>query len=70
MKKYNLIIYNNIIHNMNKITLLGIAIIFIYSLIQILQFYGVSPEDYLIYIYFLIFIIISIFILPNDYPKV
>lgn len=55
---------------MNKITLLGIALIFIYSLIQILQFYGVSPEDYLIYIYFFIFIIISIFILPNDYPKV
>ena len=55
---------------MNKITLLGIAIIFIYSLIQILKFYGVSPEDYLIYVYFLIFIVISTFVLPNDYPKV
>jgi hypothetical protein len=55
---------------MNKITILGISIIFLYSLTQILQFYGVSPEAYLVYIYFLIFIIISIFILPNDYPQI
>lgn len=54
---------------MNKITILGISIIFLYSLTQILQFYGVSPETYLLYVYFVIFIIVSIFILPNDYPK-
>ena len=55
---------------MNKITLLGIATLFIYSLIQILQFYGVSAENYLVYIYFFIFIVITIFILPTDYPKI
>ena len=55
---------------MNKITLLGVAMLFIYSLMQILQFYGVSSENYLVYIYFFIFIIITIFILPTDYPKV
>jgi hypothetical protein len=55
---------------MNKITILGISIIFLYSLTQILQFYGVSPEVYLVYVYFLILIIISIFILPNDYPQI
>jgi hypothetical protein len=54
---------------MNKITLLGLSVIFIYSLIQILKFYGVSPEAYNIYIYFYIFILISTFILPNNYPK-
>jgi len=54
---------------MNKITLLGLAVIFFYSLLQILKFYGVPPEEYSIYIYFYIFIIISIFVLPNDYPK-
>jgi hypothetical protein len=54
---------------MNKITLLGLSVIFFYSLIQILKFYGISPEAYNIYIYFYMFILISIFILPNDYPK-
>ena len=54
---------------MNKITLLGLSIIFLYSLIQILKFYGVSTEAYTIYIYFYLFILITIFVLPNDYPK-
>jgi hypothetical protein len=54
---------------MNKITLLGLSLIFFYSLIQILKFYGVTAEAYSIYIYFYIFILITIFILPNDYPK-
>jgi hypothetical protein len=55
---------------MNKITLLGISVLFLYSLVQILEFYGVSAENYLVYIYFFIFIIITIFILPIDYPTV
>ena len=54
---------------MNKITLLGLSVIFFYSLNQILQFYGITPEAYTIYIYFYLFILISIFILPNEYPK-
>jgi len=54
---------------MNKITLLGLSIICLYSLIQILKFYGVSTEAYTIYIYFYLFILITIFVLPNDYPK-
>jgi hypothetical protein len=55
---------------MNRITIFGISILFLYSLIQILKFYGVPPEVYNVYIYFYIFIIISIYILPNDYPKI
>lgn len=54
---------------MNPITLFGISIIVFYSLIQILNFYGVGQDTYGIYILFYIFIIISIIILPNDYPK-
>lgn len=54
---------------MNKITLLGLSIIFLHSLFQICKFYGVEPESYKIYIYFLILIVLSILILPNDYPK-
>ena len=54
---------------MNPITLIGISIVFFYSLTQILQFYGVGEDIYGIYILFYIFIIISILILPNQYPK-
>jgi len=54
---------------MNLITLLGISIIFFYSLTQILKFYGVGEDVYGVYVLFYIFIILSIIILPNDYPK-
>jgi hypothetical protein len=55
---------------MNSITLIGISIIFLYSLTQILNFYGVGEDVYGTYVLFYIFIIISILILPNEYPKV
>jgi hypothetical protein len=54
---------------MHPITLIGISIIFFYSLIQILNFYGVTEDIYGVYILFYIFIIICILVLPNDYPK-
>jgi hypothetical protein len=54
---------------MNAITLIGISIIFFYSLTQILNFYGVGEDIYGVYILFYIFIIISLLVLPNDYPK-
>ena len=55
---------------MNPITLFGLSIIFLYSITQILNFYGVGQDVYGVYILFYIFIIISIMVLPNDYPKV
>jgi hypothetical protein len=55
---------------MNAITLIGLSIIFFYSLTQILNFYGVGEDVYGVYILFYIFIIISILVLPNNYPKV
>ena len=55
---------------MNSSTLIGISIIFLYSLTQILKFYGVGEDVYGTYVLFYIFIIISILILPNEYPKV
>jgi hypothetical protein len=54
---------------MHPITLIGISIIFFYSLTQILNFYGVGEDIYGVYILFYIFIIISILVLPNNYPK-
>jgi hypothetical protein len=54
---------------MNPITLIGLSIVFFYSITQILQFYGVGEDVYGVYILFYIFIIISILVLPNSYPK-
>ena len=53
---------------MNTITLLGLSIIFFYSLTQILKFYVVGEDVYGVYILFYIMIIISILVLPNEYP--
>jgi hypothetical protein len=55
---------------MNAITLIGLSIVFFYSLTQILKFYGVGEDVYGIYLLFYIFIIICILVLPNDNPKV
>ena len=55
---------------MKPITLIGISIIFFFSLTQILKFYGLGEDVYGVYILFYIFIILCILILPNDYPKV
>ena len=43
---------------MNTITLIGLSIIFLYSLIQILKFYGIGEDVYGVYILFYIFILI------------
>ena len=55
---------------MNTITLIGLSVIFFYSIIQILKFYGVTEDVYGVYLLFYIFIILCILILPNNYPKV
>jgi hypothetical protein len=54
----------------NNITLLGISLIFFYSVSQILKFYGVGEEVYGYYLIFYAFMLLSILILPNEYPKV
>jgi hypothetical protein len=53
---------------MNPITLIGLTIILYYSITQILKFYGVGEDVYGVYILFYIMIIISILVLPNEYP--
>jgi len=55
---------------MNPITLIGLSIVFFYSLTQILKFYGVGEEVYGYYLIFYAFMLLSVLILPNDYPKV
>ena len=51
---------------MNPITLIGISIIFFYSVTQILKFYGVGEDVYGVYVLFYIMIIISILALIGN----
>jgi hypothetical protein len=52
----------------NIITILGITLVIFYSIIQILNFYGISISSYGIYLVFFVFMLISYVILPHQYP--
>jgi hypothetical protein len=64
---YYFISINN---NMNSITVLGLSALTLYSVGQILSFIGVSKSVYSAYFLFYILMLISVIILPNDYPSV
>jgi hypothetical protein len=49
---------------------LGMSLIILYAVTVILNFYGVGPEVYGMYIIFYLFMLLTIFILPNTEPKV
>ena len=51
------------------ITLLGITILFVYCIIQILNFYGLSIGSYGVYLMFYVFMVISYIILPHQNPS-
>lgn len=53
----------------STITNIGLSIILLYSITQILQFYGVGVNVYGSYISFYVFLYLSTFILPKEYPK-
>jgi hypothetical protein len=53
----------------NIITTLGISILLFYSTVTILKFYGVSESVYGTYLLFYIFIVLSMVVLPTEYPK-
>ena len=52
----------------NFITNIGIAIIVLYATIKLLEFYGVEMNSYGVYLAFYLFLFISTFILPKQYP--
>jgi len=52
------------------ITILGVAIILIYGLTKILEFYGIGINIYGSYLAFYFFLLISAFILPRNYPSI
>ena len=55
--------------NSGSITNIGISVILLYSIIQILNFYGVGVNVYGSYVAFYIFLFVSAFILPQKYPQ-
>jgi hypothetical protein len=46
------------------------TVIVIYIVLQILNFYGISANVYGTYLVFFMFIVLSIFILPNNIPSI
>ena len=51
------------------ITTLGIAILLVYGITKILDFYGIGINVYGSYIAFYFFLLISSFVLPRNYFK-
>uniref|UniRef100_A0A6C0B015 Uncharacterized protein n=1 Tax=viral metagenome TaxID=1070528 RepID=A0A6C0B015_9ZZZZ len=52
------------------LTFIGFSILFMYVIIQILLFYGVTSDSYGTYIGFYIFLLLSMIILPNSISKI
>ena len=51
------------------ITILSIAVLLVYGLTKIMEFYGIGINVYGSYIAFYFFLLISAFVLPRNYPK-
>jgi hypothetical protein len=52
------------------ITILGITIVLVYGLTKILEFYGIGISVYGSYIAFYFFLLISSFVLPQNYQSI
>jgi hypothetical protein len=55
---------------MNNITMIGISMLALYSVGQLLSFIGINKSVYASYFLFYILLLVSLFILPHDYPTV
>ncbi len=53
----------------STITILGISLLLVYGLTKVLDFYGIGINMYGSYLAFYLFLLISVFILPNNYYK-
>ena len=52
------------------ITTIGIAVLLVYGFTRLLEFYGIGINTYGSYFAFYLFILLSAFILPREYPKI
>ena len=51
------------------ITILGVSFLLFYSLVNVLNFYGIGTSVYGIYLLFYVFLIVCMIVLPNEYPS-
>ncbi len=54
---------------MNSITLIGIAILLIYSITKILDYFGIGIDVYGSNLAFYLFLLLTYFVLPREYYK-
>ena len=52
----------------SKITIFGLAVLLVYSITKILNFYGIGIEVYGSYLAFYVFILLASFVLDKYYP--
>jgi hypothetical protein len=53
----------------NLLTIVGFSMLFTYVITNLLEFYGIGSDVYGSYIGFYLFLLISIVVLPRDYPR-
>ena len=51
------------------ITIVGLAILIIYIVVKLLEFYGIQLNQYGSYILFYVFLLLTYFILPHGYQS-
>jgi branched-subunit amino acid ABC-type transport system permease component len=53
----------------STITILGVALLLVYGITRILEFYGIGINVYGSYLAFYLFLLLSAFVLPRYYRK-
>lgn len=48
------------------VTTIGVAILLLYTISQLLTFYGFSLRDYSIYFMFYLFMIVALYLIPKN----
>jgi hypothetical protein len=51
------------------LSIVGFSMIFTYVITNLLEFYGIGSNVYGSYVGFYLFLLVSIFVLPLEYPK-
>ncbi len=55
---------------MNNVTIIGLALLLIYAITKILDFFGIGIDVYGSYLAFYIFLLLSYFVLPRENFKI
>ena len=61
---------NSIVKNTRIIGVILLIFLMLYALNQIMTFYNIDTSQYLTYFIFFLFLLVSAFMLPRQYPTV